>query len=190
MNDQAKKADNVIYVHFGALNRQRDRRKARALYEAANKIDLDPARMGEAKRLYQQAIKKDPELALAHCNLGAVIIRMVNEDNEDDWEMDMGKAQACFQRAIELEPTMAEAHYNLGHVLLEQGKKTSGRQAFAMAVYLDPTFADAWYNLAVEYTRVAQIDLARRGWKMYLELEPKGKWAQAARRNLLMVGKP
>ena len=47
-----------------------------------------------------------------------------------------------------------------------------------------PAFADADFNLASTLEALKESKTARAHWQIHLELEPKGDWAEIARRFL------
>jgi len=149
-------------------------RTAYELYTKASGLDDDPQTMAEAERLYQRAIELDPHLAIAYTNLGNIRFRRGEED----------AAEKLYRRAIEVDDRQPEAHYNLGYVMLERGHPRVAAEFFERAIARDPRFADAHFNLAMAYEQIAEREQARVHWKRYLELEPKGTWADVARKHL------
>lgn len=79
-----------------------------------------------ARHLYEKMLTIQPNLAIAHNNLGLTLKALE----------DFAKATASYQRAIQLQPDYAEAHQNLGVVLLKQGKIGESLQAFRRAIAL------------------------------------------------------
>jgi tetratricopeptide (TPR) repeat protein len=149
-------------------------RGAYELYTKASALDDDPQTMPEAERLYEQAIALDPHLAIAYTNLGNIRFRRGDEDG----------AERLYRRAIEVDDRQPEAHYNLGYVMLERGHPRVAADHFECALSRDPRFADAHFNLAMAYEQIAERELARVHWRKYLEIEPKGTWADVARKHL------
>ena len=149
-------------------------RTAYELYTKASGLDDDPQTMAEAERLYQRAIELDPHLAIAYTNLGNIRFRRGEED----------AAEKLYRRAIEVDDRQPEAHYNLGYVMLERGHPRVAAEFFERAIARDPRFADAHFNLAMAYEQIAEREQARVHWKRYMELEPKGTWADVARKHL------
>ena len=89
-----------------------------------------------------------------------------------------------YKRALAIDPEQPEAHYNLGYIASERGEHTEARRCFEAAVKSDPAFADAHFNLASTLEAMGESKTARTHWKTYLELEPKGEWAEIAGRFL------
>jgi len=165
--------NDVVRVLRPKVNRQRAQ-SAYELYMRASQLDEDPATFEEAQGLYRQALEMDPYLAIAYTNLGNICFR--RQDDE--------AAEQMYRRALEIEPKQSEAHYNLGYVMLERGDPVSAVPFFQSAIAADPTFADAYFNLAMAFEHVGDIQQARPCWKRYIELEPRGTWAEIARKHL------
>ena len=144
------------------------------LYVRASSLDEDPASFEQAAALYEKAILLDPSLAIAYTNLGNVRFRMGDEPG----------AEKLYRRALEIDTRQPEAHYNLGYVLLERGLAKEAVSYFEAAIIVDPRFADAHYNLAMAYEALGDKARARVHWKVYLDVEPTGAWADIARSHL------
>jgi DNA-binding transcriptional MerR regulator len=149
-------------------------RTAYDLYTKASGLDEDPASFEEAEALYEEAVRLDPNLAIAYTNLGNIKFR-----RGDD-----AAAEALYRRALGLDDRQPEAHYNLGYVILERGDAKSAVPHFERAVEADPRFSDAHFNLAMAYEQVGASAEAKPHWRRYLELEPDGTWADIARQYL------
>jgi Flp pilus assembly protein TadD len=144
------------------------------LYVRASALDENPKTQPEAERLYRQAIDLDPKLAIAYTNLGNILFR----------RGDIASAEALYRKAIEIDDRQPEAHYNLGYVMLDRGEPRAAAAHFEQAIARDPRFADAHFNLAMAYEQIAEPGKARIHWRRYLDLEPKGTWADIARKHL------
>jgi len=149
-------------------------RTAYDLYVRASALDEDPATYEEAEALYREAIDLDPQLAIAHTNLGNILFRR-GEDQA---------AEALYMTAIAIDDRQPEAHYNLGYVMLERGDAKRASDHFEKAISRDSRFADAHFNLAMACEQLGERSRARIHWKRYLDLEPQGTWADIARKHL------
>ena len=149
-------------------------RTAYDLYTRASSLDEDPASFDEAEELYRRALELDPELAIAHTNLGNIRFRKGDEAG----------AEEMYRRALEIDERQPEAHYNLGYVMLERGDPRKAVDYFDKAIAADARFADAHFNLAMACEAIGEKPRARAHWKRYLELEPTGTWADIAREHL------
>jgi Flp pilus assembly protein TadD len=71
----------------------------------------------EAEQRFREAIELSPALAMAHGNLGAVLIQLGR----------IPEAKQELLKAIELTPDNAQGHCNLGYILLMQGELSQAR---------------------------------------------------------------
>lgn len=157
------------------------RERARALYVRASALDEARATWGEAEALYRQALAIDPDLDIAYTNLANIKFRTGSE----------AEAETLYKKALSLNGSQPEAHYNLGYLYLERGTMlVLAITHLERAIDLDSRFADAHFNLALalEQTtgdgRVRNRVQAKLHWRRYLDLEPKGTWADVARAHL------
>lgn len=79
-----------------------------------------------AQWLYEEALKIDPTLTIAHYNLGMTLKAMGH----------YSAAIEHYQTAIELQPDYAEAHQNLGVALMKLGQIEASLKAFKTAIDL------------------------------------------------------
>ena len=97
----------------------------------------------------------------------------------------LAKATPEFQLAGRLDPGNAGAFYYLGLVFDELGSSPDeARQSFQKAIAADPSLAEAHYWLGDLSARMGQSRTARASLERYLELAPKGDYADEARRVL------
>ncbi len=117
-----------------------------------------------AESTYQQAIKLDPNNAIAHYDLGTVYDRQGNVSQAvteytatlvispsftdalfnlavDTATSDPSGAQRLYLRVLALQPTFAAAWLNLGFILRSDGKLTEAKADWAKAVALDASLA-------------------------------------------------
>ena len=154
-----------------------DPARRRAAYEAyleGARLDEEPTTYDRAEAAYQRAIQLDPTLGHALTNLGNLRFR----------RGDAAQSESLYRRALAIDPDQPEAFYNLGYIASERGEHAEARRCFEAAVKSDPAFADAHFNLASTLEALKESKAARAHWQIYLELEPKGDWAEIARRFL------
>lgn len=82
-----------------------------------------------AEKYYREAIRLDPNLALAHNNLGTVLFE------RKDYE----EAEKEYREAIQLDPNLAPAHYNLSLIYFKKEKIQDGVEPLRRAFELDST---------------------------------------------------
>jgi tetratricopeptide (TPR) repeat protein len=147
---------------------------ALAFFERGCALDSEPRTFSEAIAAYRQALELDPDFADAHCNLGTVLY---NQGRRVE-------SRACFERALGLAPDHLEAHFNLANVLEEEDRNEGALRHYKDSLRIDPLFADAQLNLALLYEKLGLPRTARARWRRYLQLEPRGAWADIARKHL------
>ncbi len=165
--------DDVVRV-LRAKPRAEDQATAYELYLEGCRLDEDEATYERAEEAYERAIALDPSLSNALTNLGNLCYRRGLVE----------RAEGYYRRALVVDADQPEAHYNLGFLQLERGEPARAAECFERAIERDPSFADAHFNLAMACEELGQNARARGHWESYLALEPKGPWAEIARRHL------
>jgi len=149
----------------------------------------------EAAALFEKVIKREPELGLAHYNLGitymnleqgdkAIVaikrsIELVPENSSAFTALgkiymmkgDSDKALEWFNKAIELKPE-AQTYFDIGASFYNTNKMEEAVKNFEKAVEIDPGFFTAHYFLGIIYFGQEEFDKAIAALKKYLELEP------------------
>jgi len=108
------------------------------------------------------------------------------------------EAVDAYSKEAEQDPThAAQAYYNEGAVLTNTGKVDEANAAFTQAIQADPNKADAYYQRGINSLGKATVDktgkmIAPPGtvedFNKYLELEPNGPNAEAAKQMLDTLG--
>lgn len=150
------------------------RRSAYEHYLEGCRFDEEPQTMERAADAYMAALRLDPALSCAITNLGNLRYR------QERFE----EAERLYRSAVAIDSEQPEAHYNLGFLELERDRPSVAFPYLERAVELDPGFADAHFNLASAYEATDRTDDAKRHFRLYLELEPTGTWADTAREKL------
>lgn len=163
---------NVIYVEFGPGGGRIDqRRSAFDMYCEAQKLDEDGRTLAKARRLYELALRIDPNMDIAITNLGNVRFKM------GDFE----EAEALYKRALRVNPSQIEARYNLGYCYLDTGRVVGAVSCFRKTLRKDPLFADAHYNLGMAYRILKLVERSQACFAKYVELAPTSPFVDAAR---------
>jgi serine/threonine-protein kinase len=107
-----------------------------------------PALAGQASALFEEALKKDPQFALAHNAIARVkSTRWIND--EPGSEELITPILAAARRAIELDPDLAEAYSTLATL---QGRHdwnwTEAEKTFRRAITLNPNSPDVHHSYA------------------------------------------
>jgi tetratricopeptide (TPR) repeat protein len=84
----------------------------------------DRGELADAQNLYEQVLTIDPDLAIAHCNLGMTYKKTGQ----------FALAIQHYQRAIDIQPDYAAAYQNLGVVLMKTGNIPASLDAFGQAI--------------------------------------------------------
>jgi tetratricopeptide (TPR) repeat protein len=137
---------------------------------------------------YQKALTIKPNDGAYLNNLGDVQAKSGKVDD----------AVKTFTQAAQSDPTHAAQYYfNLGAVLTNTGKMDDAVQAFDKAIAADPNKADAYYWKGVNLLGKATTDKTGKmtappgtseAFNKYLELQPQGTYADAAKQMLSSIG--
>ncbi len=160
-------------------------------------------RYGEAVTDYQKAIdlKQKATAAGAKPNPEDPKITASYYNNLAQAEAKSGKtddAMKDYSQAAQLNPAgAAQYYYNLGAILTNAGKLDDAIAAFDKAIAADPTKADAYYQKGVNLISKATTDKSGKvipaagteeALNKYLELQPTGPNAEAAKGMLQYIG--
>jgi TolB-like protein/Flp pilus assembly protein TadD len=112
---------------------------------------LNSAALAEAVDYFEQAIKLDPNFALAYAELAKSFIFQIDFSGLPRAEM-VAKAEPLIERALELDDRSGEAHTVLGSIHMERGEYERAEAAFQHALELNPNYAEAygWYGLLLQ----------------------------------------
>ncbi|MFI5912275.1 tetratricopeptide repeat protein [Dactylosporangium sp. NPDC051541] len=119
-------------------------------------------RVGAAGTAYRQALRCDPDYALAHNGLGATL------HSRDLFEA----AETAYQEALRRDPDYALAHNNLGCALFAQGKYEQAEAAHREALRLDPGNAIAHNDLGSALYSRHEFTAAQEAYQEALRLDP------------------
>jgi serine/threonine-protein kinase len=125
----------------------------------------------KAIALFQQAIAKDPNYALAYVGLADCYLLQGTYAGTPTTEV-MPQAQAALERALTLDDSLAEAHATRGFVHIYALEWDAAETDFQRAITLNPNYATAhhWYS---EYFRIQRRFLEQvREIKRAQELDP------------------
>ena len=131
--------------------------------------------LDKAERLYRLALKRDPRDAIAHNDLGVLIMQRGQTE----------PAEKLIRAACELKPDYAEAHANLGTLLGQKGETDAAIAAFEQAVAAKPGYADAHCNLAFALEKKGNTDAALAAFERAVAIRPDYAEAQFGRANAL-----
>lgn len=137
---------------------------------------------------YQKAITLKPDDPAYHNNYALALAKAKKYDD----------AQGELNKAAQLDPTnAAKYYYNLGAVFVNTGQTDAATGAFKKAIDTDPNYADAQFQYATALSaklttgsdgKVVAPPGMKEGLEKYLELQPTGQYAEAAKGMLQVIG--
>ena len=109
---------------------------------------------------YTEAIRLDPDLALAYSNRGAAYLGLGKNDEV---------IRDCSE-AIKLDPDLAMAYSNRAAAYLYLGKYDEGIRDCSEAIKLNPNLAQAYYNRGFGYNKKGDPEKAKVDFEMAKKL--------------------
>ena len=151
------------------------RRLAAEWFERGCQLDSERATWAAAIAAYERALALDPECADTHCNLGSVYFNQNRRVAGARQLRARARARAAPPRGASEPGDPARG-----------GGPGRGRAArtTADALALDPFIPDTHVSLALLYERLGLARKALAAWRRYLQLAPRGAWAEIARGRL------
>jgi adenylate cyclase len=140
-----------------------------------------------AIRYYEQALKLDPEFALAYCGLAdnyAYMGSVVMPEKEA-----LAKEKEFAQKALELDPELAEAHMSFGLALVAAFDWRNALKEFDRALELNPNLAFAYELQAWTVNGLGRFDEAIAKTKKAVELDPLNPFFQMSLSFFLYWGR-
>jgi len=147
-------------------------RTAEEWFEIGMACDTSPDTLHEAVDAYRRAIQLAPDWVEAHINLGTALFQL----------RQMLEARETYLQAAQLEPNQPLVQFNLGCVFEQLGDTDAAIEHLQRAVQIAPHLADAHLNLALAYEKRGEMEAARLHLSRYLQYEPRGPWADYARK--------
>ena len=141
--------------------------EARGSNQAQEKAKLGAAlllenRLGESRRMLEEAVELDPNAADYAYLLGQVHFL------EGRYE----EALRLFRHSIELDPTNYRVMYYIGNALMQLGNYDEAIGALEKAVELYARDGDVWGFLGRAYERVGNVERAIEAYRRALEYDP------------------
>jgi serine/threonine protein kinase/tetratricopeptide (TPR) repeat protein len=118
---------------------------------------------------YEQALKKDPNFALAYAGVADASIAMFYQKKDSFWSQ---KAVGASQQALRLNDTLPEVHFSLGSVYNASGKGAEAVSELKRALQLAPNSDEGYRGLGKAYLALGQKDLALQAYQRAIELNP------------------
>lgn len=140
---------------------------------------LAGAQAEAAAESFRRAVQLDPQLVLAHHNLGNALTQMGY----------LEEATIAYRRALELQPDFAETHVTLARTLERMGSPQQAFEHYRRAIEIDPDYADPYVELGRMASEQGDPQGAVTLLERALEIEPVNGWAQLRlARALLELG--
>src|SRR6266567_216122 len=113
-------------------------------------------RYQEALAAYEQAIRLDPNLALAYNGKGDALYNLKRSQ----------EALAAFEQAIHLDPNFAAAYNNKGNALYDLVRSQEALAAYEQAIHLSPNYALAYHNKSLALSALGKKKEAQQAHEM------------------------
>ena len=118
--------------------------------------------LNEAKKIYLQILKINPNHINAHNNLGAAYKQLG----------EIEKAKSCFEKVIQLNPNDVDGHNNLGLLLFELKEIEKAKSFFEKTIQLNPNYAEAHNNLGTIFNELKEFQKAKDCYERAIQLNP------------------
>ena len=118
--------------------------------------------LNEAKKIYLQILKINPNHVNAHNNLGAAYKQLG----------EIEKAKSCFEKVIQLNPNDVDGHNNLGLLLFELKEIEKAKSFFEKTIQLNPNYAEAHNNLGTIFNELKEFQKAKDCYERAIQLNP------------------
>ncbi len=131
-----------------------------------------PQNLQSAITVFQHALERDPNYALAYAGLGEAYWRWREYDlsQETTW---VKKASDNCERAVSLASNLAAGHICLGLVSDGSGSYDKAVHEFDRAIQLDPSSDDAYRGLASAYQHLGRFEDAEQTYERAIRLRPQ-----------------
>ncbi len=116
----------------------------------------------EAHAQFEAVLRRRPDFAEAHCQLGIVCHALGRID----------AARAALETSLRFRPGLAAAHAELGDLAREQGDMERAIAAYERALTFKPDFAAALNNLAVALREAGRLDESAAACRRAIALDP------------------
>jgi len=125
--------------------------------------------MQQAVSLFEQALEKDPNFALAYAGVADACLRIYGESKDGVWA---DKATLAAQQAERLSSTLPEVHLSLGSVYATTGKNAQAVKELKRALDLAPNSDEAYRRLGDTYRAGGQSSEAIAAYQQAVAANP------------------
>jgi Flp pilus assembly protein TadD len=116
----------------------------------------------DVETLWRTTIEKNPRAAIAHTNLGVLLLAKGDPDT----------AISHLETSLKIRPDDAETHNNMGLALTQRGRRDEAIPHFEEALRIKPGLAAAHGNLGTLLQEKGELDAAARHYEKAIELRP------------------
>lgn len=117
----------------------------------------------EAKKVYEEILKLNPDVAEAHHNLG-ILFKSLNKLDE---------AEKSFARSILLNPDVAISHYQMGNTKYKLKKFEESEFCYEKAISLNSNFLEAYINLGRSQRELRKFEEAEKNLRIAKKINPE-----------------
>ncbi len=128
-----------------------------------------PENVDNAIAVFQHALERDPNYALAFAGLGEAYWRRYERTKDAQW---VNQARSACERAVALQSEQSQSHACLGMVDTGTGKYEQAVAEYQRAVQLEPTSDAAHAGLAAAYERLGKPEEAERSYRQAIAQRP------------------
>lgn len=123
---------------------------------------VEESRFTESIDEYQEAIRIQPDYALAHNDLGTVYYELGR----------FAEAEVSFKTAVESDPDLAVAHINLANIFDDLGLYEEGMQEVQIGIDLDPEMAEGHLVLGFLLGSQGNFEESLQAFEKSIDLDP------------------
>ncbi len=131
--------------------------------------EQDPKNIQAAITLFDQAVKKDPEFALAYAGIADAGLLIYNNTKDSFWTQ---KALGAAQQAERLNDKLPEVHFSLGDVYSTTGQSAEAIVELKRALEVAPNSDDGYRRLGNAYLASGQGDKAIQALQKAIQINP------------------
>ena len=128
-----------------------------------------PENVESAINVFQHAVEKDPQYALAFSGLGEAYWRKYEINSDRRWAEQAGSA--C-EHSLSLDENQADGHNCLGLVYNGTGKYEEAAHQYQLAIDLEPANDDAIRGLGTAYRSLGRIAEAEKTYQRAISARP------------------
>ncbi len=129
-----------------------------------------PSTLREARRLFEEVIKKDPSFARAYAGLVRALWNLVPIEPDGRHIIDL--AERAAEKAVELAPELAEAHVAMADVHTAMDRFEEARAELQRAIELNPNLAVAYDLLGTNYMAFGMPEEGTAAFRKAYSLDP------------------